>query len=95
MNIAIDFDETITRDSVLWAGFIRDAKARGHNVFMVTCRRDTDDNRDTVQEWLRNANINLPVYFTKLGSKIEHMGRAGIKIDIWIDDDPACIIHGK
>jgi hypothetical protein len=30
LNIAIDFDLTLTADPELWATFVRDGKARGH-----------------------------------------------------------------
>lgn len=32
--------------------------------------------------------VSLPVYFTGLSSKVEYAKRAGLAVDIWIDDDP-------
>ena len=96
MNIAIDFDETITRDAILWRTFIDAAIAGGHKFMLVTCRRNNMDNRETIYEWMTDHHMSgVQVYFTDLNSKLEHMRARGIKIDIWIDDDPACIIHGK
>jgi 5'(3')-deoxyribonucleotidase len=88
MNIAIDFDDTLTRDAALWIAFISAAKALEHRCMCVTARRDTAENIDIVDEWLRENRIELPVYFTSLGSKVEYMKKLGIKVDIWIDDSP-------
>jgi hypothetical protein len=96
LTIAIDFDETLTRDAVLWTAFIGVAQAIGHKVIVVTCRRNTDENKGTIHEWMDcNIGQRLLLYFTNLGSKIEYMKKLGVKVDIWIDDDPGCIIHGK
>ena len=88
MLIAIDFDETLTADAALWRAFIKSAESLGHRVVCVTARRDTDENRDTISEWMESNEINLRVYFTSLGSKVDFMKKRGVKVDIWIDDDP-------
>lgn len=88
MLIAIDFDETLTRDAELWRAFIDLSERLGHRVVCVTARRDTEDNNETIDEWLRSHGVDVPVYFTALGSKVEHMTRLGLRVDIWIDDDP-------
>ena len=95
LTIAIDFDETITRDAELWRQFIDIAKSAGHRVICVTCRRNTMDNREFIKGYCESHFINVPIYFTDLNSKIEHMRARDIHVDIWIDDDPNCIIHGK
>lgn len=88
MLIAIDFDETLTADAKLWREFIRSAKTLGHRVVCVTARRDTEDNNDTIDEWMQMHGVDLPVYYTGLSSKVEHAEKIGLKVDIWIDDDP-------
>ena len=88
MIIAIDFDDTLTRDAALWIAFTSVAKALGHRCVCVTARRDTAENIDLVDEWLRENRIELPVYFTSLGSKVDYMKKQGMQIDIWIDDQP-------
>jgi hypothetical protein len=86
--IAIDFDETLTADPELWLDFVRKAKTRGHNVVCVTARRDTESNRDILRLWMWENDIDLFTHYTSLGSKLDHMERIGVKVDIWIDDDP-------
>lgn len=88
MLIAIDFDETLTADASLWRAFIDAATAGGHRCVCVTARRDTEDNYETVTTWMRSHGIELSVYFTGLGSKVDFMAKRGHKVDIWIDDDP-------
>ncbi len=88
MLIAIDFDETLTRDAELWRAFIDLSERLGHRVVCVTARRDTEDNNDTIDGWMRLHCVDVPVYFTGLASKVDHMAKLGIKVDIWIDDDP-------
>jgi hypothetical protein len=88
MLIAIDFDETLTRDATLWIAFIDVAKALGHRCVCVTSRRCTEKNIDILDEWMRENRIDLTVYFTGLQSKVDYMEDQGHKVDIWIDDDP-------
>lgn len=88
MLIAIDFDETLTADAALWRMFVATANVLGHRVVCVTARRDTEENRETLSEWMESHGIDLTVYFTGLGSKVEFMLARGMKVDIWIDDDP-------
>lgn len=88
MLIAIDFDETLTADAALWREFARSAMLLQHQVVCVTARRDTDENRDTIREWMESHGISLRTYFTGLGSKVEFMKARGLDVKIWIDDDP-------
>jgi len=88
MNIAIDFDETLTRDAELWCAFVRAARKLDHRILCVTSRPQTEDDVDTVDEWFAKAGFTLPVYFCSHESKVAYMASLGIKIDIWIDDDP-------
>ena len=94
MIIAIDFDDTLTADARLWKGFISLAKSDGHRCICVTARRDTDDNNETIDNWMRSHGVHLPVYFTGLRSKVDYMASLGINVDIWIDDDPRTCAMG-
>lgn len=37
---------------------------------------------------IRPHGLEMTVYFTGLGSKTDFMQIRGMKVDIWIDDDP-------
>ena len=88
MLIAIDFDDTLTADSQLWLEFIESANALGHRCICITARRQTEDNVESIENWMTMHGVHLPVVFTGLASKVEHAKKMGLKIDIWIDDDP-------
>lgn len=88
MLIAIDFDDTLTADAELWRDCIAKAISRGHLVMCVTARRDTTENREWISDWMKEHGISLYTHYTSLASKVDHMARIGVKVDIWIDDDP-------
>ena len=88
MLIAIDFDETLTADAALWRNFARAVMQLEHRIVCVTARRDTEENRETISEWMQSHGLEMPVFLTGLGSKTDFMERRGLKVDIWIDDDP-------
>ena len=91
MIIALDYDRTYTADPLLWDRFIDRAAVQGHVVHLVTCRRDTPENRREVQAF------GIPPYrhhFTGLAAKRWFMEQKGIHVDIWIDDDPDSITKG-
>lgn len=88
MLIAIDFDETLTKDADLWRQFCHIADQLGHRLICVTARRPTKENHETIDEWMKSHGIEIPVYYSALGSKVDYMAKYGHKVDIWIDDDP-------
>lgn len=88
MLIAIDYDDTLTADAQLWMKFIETAKSLGHRCICITARRDTPDNNESIERWMSMHGVELPVYYTGLSSKVEYAKRIGLKVDIWVDDDP-------
>jgi hypothetical protein len=95
MNLAIDFDDTLTADPILWKAFCDKAHELGHKVWLVTCRRQTEENVDIVYDYLEEHGIEIPVIFTNLDSKQAHVYEMGLKIDIWVDDMPRSILYGR
>lgn len=95
MLIAIDFDDTLTKDSEFWRLFVDLAVSRGHRVVCVTARRDTEENNETIDDWFHVHGIDIPVYYTALGSKVDHMRQLGLRVDIWVDDDPRRCALGR
>lgn len=76
MLIALDYDKTYTADPTLWNGFIFAAKARKHDVKIVTLR--------TPSESIQVDGVE--VIYTSRQAKMKH-----IAADIWIDDNPAWV----
>jgi hypothetical protein len=87
MNIALDFDDTYTRDPVLWDQFISDSLARGHDIRIVTFRKRTMT--DPALDYLATK---MPVIFTEYTQKREFTNRMGWMVDVWIDDSPEFIV---
>lgn len=86
MIISLDYDDTYTNDPVFWNQFIGLAKAYGHEVICVTSRRDTMDNR---------ADMEIPVekiLFAYDAPKKDYANWQGVKVDVWIDDNPHRIV---
>lgn len=94
-TIAIDFDDTITADPLMWRSVIGRMRDRGHKVICVTGRRFNAENKQAIDEYLAECDIELTVFYTNLGSKIRYMESTGLKVDIWIDDNPQALVHGS
>ena len=82
MLIALDYDGTYTKDPALWNQFIIDAVAAGHRIVTVTMRGP-------------RAALTVPmeVFYTGGTPKADYVKAQGLKVDIWIDDDPWLIHH--
>ena len=90
MNIGLDYDNTYTRDPKLWDAFIRESRLRGHKVYIVTMRYDNDVEDFEVKTALDGKTDGL--FFTCRMGKRTFMYDCGIRIDVWIDDQPDFII---
>ena len=86
MNIALDFDETITLDEYFWGAFIELAKGQHHSVTIVTSRHPspgTDYNED-IEAYAKAWRVDI-VYAGHKQKREVH------KADVWIDDAPESI----
>lgn len=83
MNIAIDFDDTYTADTDLWDLFVRQARARNHNVYCVTWRSE--------QQPIYGDSPWTDVIYCDLKAKREVCYSRNIYIDVWCDDNPHAI----
>lgn len=92
MNIALDFDDTFTRDPDFWLNFILMCRNKKHTVYCVTARstRDSAEVFDALGQFIGEENC----YFTGMRAKKRFMFEQGISIDVWIDDNPFFIVHG-
>lgn len=82
MNIALDWDGTVTKDEKLWELFCKNAIERGHKVYIVTKRYQSEP----------VSLLDLEVIYCDRQVKGNVMNRLGITIDVWIDNDPGGII---
>lgn len=87
MNIAIDFDDTISLAPDDWGTVIALFKEKGHGCWIVT--NNWFSQRPDIQEY--GDTYGVPVVFVGSGYKSQQMKSRGIWIDVWIDDYPAGI----
>lgn len=94
LTIGLDYDNTFTADPKLWSTFVNLARSLGHRVIIVTARRETQENVDDINAMLDHWGCQMMVVFSSLGSKLHAVEKRGIKVDIWIDDDPEKLVRG-
>jgi hypothetical protein len=92
MNIALDFDDTFTRDPDFWLKFVLLCRQSGHQIYCVTARDQNGSQEvyDELGQFIGKENC----FFTNMSAKKSFMWRKGISIDVWIDDNPWYILNG-
>jgi hypothetical protein len=91
MIISIDFDETYSAKPDMWNTVIESFLSHGCDVICVTARYD-------YEMYKVHNSIGLLIgedkcYCTGRLYKKKYMKRKGIKVDIWIDDNPSSIVN--
>lgn len=89
MNIALDYDGTYTNEPNMWLRFVLDAQSHGHNVYIVTMRYPSETNPLQFDERLRA--LGCRVIATSRKAKRPACQEAGVKIHIWVDDNPEAV----
>lgn len=88
MNIGLDFDDTVTADPELFELFVVNARLRGHDIRIVTCRGE-DYGLDEVYEFASRFQPELPVIFTSGYEKHDYCVKYHeFHVDVWVDDNP-------
>lgn len=88
MIVALDYDDTYTRDPIFWARVVGLAVERGHSVICVT-KRDKNHAIDPTHEPPLPANVE--VVYAGAQWKQEAALAAGYAVHVWIDDMPGLI----
>lgn len=89
MNISLDYDNTYTRDPVMWDTIIGIMKRCGHSVFVVTMRYPSEGAE--VEKYLGHQ-VDRIIYTSRKG-KMDYLQAQMTSIDIWIDDMPWFILN--
>jgi hypothetical protein len=88
MIIALDFDDTYNKSPMLWDTLIENAQDQGHEIILATYRHETLDSDPLIDELIE---WGIPCYFTDGKAKRPFLLGLGIKVDVWIDDNPFSI----
>jgi hypothetical protein len=92
MILAIDFDETYTRDPALWDLVLSAAMARGHRVLCVSARHERQ--MGEVRETIGRVIGPEACFGTGQAPKRRFMAEvADTHIDVWIDDAPESVVE--
>ena len=91
MHIALDYDDTYTRNPDMWDKIIKKMRKAGCTVCIVSDRGN--DASDMVKAHLEDRVDAF--YFTDGEAKKPWMLNKGLKTDIWIDDCPENILYDK
>lgn len=87
--VAFDFDETISDNEPLWLQVMLALEKGGYHVVVCTWRTPK-----TYPEDLKFlVDKGFKVYYTSGQAKQTYMAKQGIKVDIWIDDNPYAILN--
>jgi len=91
MIIAIDYDDTYTKDPLMWNWFIENARERGHTVWCITARDDQwiDEVENTIGLVLEPNHIIATANMSK--KKYVHENY-DFYVDVWIDDTPEAVV---
>ncbi len=87
--ICLDYDDTYTRDPILWYDFIRSAKKRGHRIICATMRYEQEG--EIVEHAL--AQHVEKIIYTDRKAKKPFLEKFKIYPDIWIDDSPEWLLN--
>jgi hypothetical protein len=89
MIFSLDYDGTASEDIELWTQFVKNAKARGHTVYIVTMRTPAE----AVEIPAVLADEVEAVICTSRDAKRPFCRDLDIEIDVWIDDQPLSVSH--
>jgi hypothetical protein len=90
MIIALDYDDTWTRDPDAWYQAAMIMKQAGHTIYGVTLRYP----REASGMDMRYDKVCKEIIFTSREAKWYYTRNRGILIDVWIDDSPHFILRG-
>lgn len=89
MNFGLDFDGVVTEDSKLFANFVDMARGASHKVYIVTMRYPSECIHDRLmRKWVCGVDGIIP---TSRLAKKDACDAVGVKIDVWIDDNPNAV----
>lgn len=86
-NISFDYDNTITEDLYGFIEVIKLLRNRGHRIYIITMRYASE----FISETKTFENMVDGIICTGRQPKKQAAQLAGVKIDIWIDDEPRAI----
>lgn len=89
MLLALDYDETYTRDPEFWNQVIELASSRGHSVICATMRHEYEGD-----DVIKHLQFRVEkIIFTGRKAKFNFVTELGYYPSVWIDDQPNWLFH--
>lgn len=90
--ISLDYDRTFTAAPGLWRSFVGMATAAGHRVVCISRREDDDANREELRLAFSDLEVGDLILCGADTQKRDAAARAGLEVDVWVDDYPEGIV---
>lgn len=87
--VALDFDETISDNEIAWLRVMELLERNGYHCVICTWRKPDEYPEDLKMF----VDKGFKVYYTSRQAKQLYMAQQGIKVAIWIDDNPFAILN--
>jgi hypothetical protein len=94
MVISIDYDDTWTADPQGWQQVVTLMRRRGHTVILITNRPNLPPSRHEVERDVRGF-VDAIIFAGIPTPKRLAAERHGYHVDVWIDDCPSAVDHGR
>lgn len=82
--IALDWDNTISADTLLYRQLIHEWRKIGFEPVVCSLREDDEENRNEMYQQLNDTSI--PLYLTNGVAKLKFMMKKKLSVHLWIDD---------
>ena len=90
--ISLDYDRTFTAAPGLWRSFVGMATSAGHRVVCISRREDDDANREELRLAFSDLEVGDLILCGADTQKRDAAARAGLEVDVWVDDYPEGIV---
>lgn len=90
--ISLDYDRTYTAAPGLWRSFVNMATAAGNRVVCISRREETDANREELRLAFADLDVADMILCGADTQKRDAAAKAGIAVDVWVDDYPEGIV---
>lgn len=90
--ISLDYDRTFTAAPGLWRSFVSMATAAGNRVVCISRREDDEANREELRLAFADLEVADLILCGSNTQKRDAAARAGLQVDVWVDDYPEGIV---
>ena len=90
--ISLDYDRTFTAAPGLWRSFVSMATNAGNKVVCISRRENDEANREELRQAFADLEVSDLILCGSNTQKRDAAAKAGVAVDVWIDDYPEGIV---